>query len=1020
MLFRAILKFRLLILLALVGVVALGVYSYKKLPIDAFPDPTPVQVNIYTEAPGLSAEEVETLITIPVESAMNGLKDVQLVRSVSIPGLSYVSVYFKDGTDIYFARRLVMEKLLDVKERIPEGFNPVLGPNSTGLGNALIYVLRDTSGKYDNTELKSVYQQWIVRPLIMSVGGVEEIVQFGPEKAYLVVLKPERMLAYGVTLEEVIEALEKNNLIVGGGFLKAPQGDLVVRGIGRIFSKEDILNVPIKFDEEKGISVTVGDVAEVVEGEVPNRRGAFTMNGKEVVGNIVLKRIFENTKEVVDKVKKKLKEIQEILPEGIKIEHLYDQAYLTEKAVSTIQKALFSGILLVSIVTAFLLGNFRASLIVIASLPLTLLLAFIVMEILGMSGNLMTLGGLAIGIGMFVDSSVVVVENIYRHLSEKKEGFKFSIVLDSLLEVWKPVVFAVLIIVTVFSPIFVFESVEGKFFKPLALTLIIALLASLFVAFTFIPILAFYFLKAGKSSYSKLMLFIHKVYDRVLDISFRIRWTLVGATLVAFVGSLFLLTRIGTEFAPELEEGQVLVKAFLDPNVSLEEGIRVATAIEREAMKFPEVVRTFSTIGRAEKGEVADTNYIETWIILKPQEEWKSFKTRQEFNDILRERLSWLPASLSFTQPIKMRIDELLSGVKADVAIKVFGKDPEKLNEIADRIKEIVENTKGAVDVEKEVQAGRLQLRIKPKLEVLKRYGISVEEVLNWAQYTLGGKPVGELQKDTILFPIILSLPQDFKKDVSALASLPFTERDGKILTLGDVAELEVAKGLFVIRRENNVRFALVMFNVEGRDMGSVVNELREKIAKEVKLPKGYFITFGGQFENQERAMKRLSVAVPVSILIIFILLYLNYNSVRDALVVMLNVPFAVIGGIVALYISGFNLSVPSAIGFIAVFGIATLNGVVLVSYIKQLLQEYKDVREAVKRAAILRIRPILITAITTFIGLIPLLVITDIGSEIQKPLATVVVGGIITSTFLTLIILPAIYEWAYRRFPNA
>ncbi|WP_461829286.1 efflux RND transporter permease subunit, partial [Aquifex sp.] len=762
MFFRIILEFRLLILLSLIGVIALGVYSYKKLPIDTFPDPTPVQVNIYTEAPGLSAEEVETLITIPVESAMNGLKDVQLVRSASIPGLSYVSVYFKDGTDIYFARRLVMEKLLDVKENIPEGYNPIIGPNTTGLGNALIYVLRDTSGKYDNTELKSVYQQWIVRPLILSVGGVEDIVQFGPDKAYLITLKPERMLAYGVTLEEVIEALEKNNLIVGGGFLKAPQGDLVVRGIGRIFSKEDILNVPIKFDEEKGISVTVGNVAEVVEGEVPNRRGAFTMNGEEVVGNIVLKRIFENTKEVVDKVKKKLQEIQKILPEGIKIEHLYDQAYLTEKAVSTIQTALFSGILLVSIVTAFLLGNFRASLIVISSLPLTLLLAFIVMKLFGMSGNLMTLGGLAIGIGMFVDSSVVVVENIYRHLSEKKEGFKFSIILDSLLEVWKPVVFAILIIVTVFSPIFVFESVEGKFFKPLALTLIIALLASLFVAFTFIPVLSYYFLKAGKSSYSKLMLLIHKVYERVLDISFRIRWALVGATLVAFAGSLFLLTRIGTEFAPELEEGQVLVKAFLDPNVSLEEGIRVATAIEREAMKFPEVIRAFSTVGRAEKGEVADTNYIETWIILKPQDEWESFKTRQEFNDILRERLSWLPASLSFTQPIKMRIDELLSGVKADVAIKVFGKDPEKLNEIADQIKEIVENTKGTVDVEKEIQAGRLQLRIKPKLEVLNRYGMSVEEVLNWVQYNLGGKPVGELKRDTILFPIILRPPGAF------------------------------------------------------------------------------------------------------------------------------------------------------------------------------------------------------------------------------------------------------------------
>ncbi len=1015
--FRLILKFRLLVLIILVGVVVYGVYSYKKLPIDAFPDPTPVQVNIYTEAPGLSAEEVETLITIPIESVMNGLKDVKLVRSVSLPGLSYVSVFFKDGTDIYFARRLVMEKLPDARERIPEGFNPVMGPNSTGLGNALIYVIRDTSGKYTNEEIKSVYQQWVARPLIMSVGGVEEIVQFGPEKAYLIVPDPEKFLAYGITLEDVIEALERNNMLVGGGFYQSSEGDLVVRGLGRVHSKEDILRIPVKVDEERGVSVYVGDIASVVEGEVPNRRGAFTMNGEEVIGNIVVKRIYENTKEVVDKVKRKLEEIQKILPEGLVIEHLYDQAYLTEKAVSTIQKALLSGIVLVSIVTAFLMGNLRASLIVISALPLTLLIAFIVMKTTGMSGNLMTLGGLAIGIGMFVDSSVVVVENIYRHLSEKRDGLKFSVVLDSVLEVWKPVFFAVLIIVIVFSPIFVFESIEGKYFKPLALTLIIALLASLLIAFTFIPVLTYYFLKGGKEQYSRLMLLIHRIYDRVLEVSFKTRFLLLGGVVVSFILSLFLLSRIGTEFAPELEEGAVLVEAYMDPNVSLEEGIRIATAIEKAALKYPEVTKVYSTTGRAEKGEAVDVNYVETWILLKPQSEWKSFKSREEFNDLLRKDLAWLPASLSFTQPIKMRIDELLSGVKADIAIKVFGTDPEKLNEIADKVKEIAENTPGAVDVEKEIQAGRLQLRVKPKWEVLERYGISVEEVLNVIKYTLGGAEVGVLQQDTLLFPIIFSLPESFRGDLSRLKEIPLFERDGKILKFGDIAQLEVGPGLFVIRRENNIRFALVMLNVQGRDMGSLVNELRQKIEQEIKLPTGYFITYGGQFENQERAMKRLSVAVPVSIFLIFVLLYLNYNSVRDALVVMLNVPFAVIGGIIALYISGFNLSVPSAIGFIAVFGIATLNGVVLVSYIRSLLQEGLEVREAVKRAAILRIRPILITAITTFMGLIPLLVISDIGSEVQKPLATVVIGGIFTSTLLTLIILPAVYEWVYRRW---
>ncbi len=1014
---RQILKYRVLVLLAMVGIVVYGTYSYQKLPIDAFPDPTPVQVNIYTEAPGLSPEEIETLITVPIESVMNGIKDVELVRSVSMPGLSYVSVFFKEGTDIYFARRLVMEKLPDAKERIPEGFTPVMGPNTTGLGNALIYVLRDTSGKYSLEEIKSIYQQWLVRPIIMSVGGVEEIVQFGPDLAYLIVPDFDRFLAHGITFEDFVEALMKNNLIVGGGYYRTPEGEYVVRGIGRVFSVEDILRIPVKVDPEKGVAVFVKDVARVVVGEVPNRRGAFTMNGEEVQGNIVVKRIYENTKEVVDKVKEKLEEIKKILPEGLVIEHLYDQAYLTEKAVSTIQKALLSGVLLVSVITAFLLGNFRASLIVIASLPLTLLIAFIVMKVTGMSGNLMTLGGLAIGIGMFVDSSVVVVENIYRHLSEKKEGFKFSVIVDSVREVYRPVLFSVLIIVVVFLPIFVFESIEGKYFKPMALTLIIALLSSLLVAFTFIPVLTYYFLKPGKEVYNRLMSLIIALYERVLEISFKVRWGLVGTTLVAFVGSLFLLTRIGTEFAPELEEGSVIVIAFLDPNVSLEEGKRIATIIEKEALKFPEVVKAFSTVGRAEKGESVDVNYIETWVIMKPTEEWKTFRTREEFNAMLRERLEWLPAELEFTQPIKMRIDELLSGVKADVAIKVFGQDVQVLSEIAEKIEKIVEETPGSTGVYKEAQTGRIQLRITPNWEVLDRYGITAEELLSKVAYLLGGKQAGLLQKDTFLFPIHLSLPEEFRGDIERLKEIPLFEREGRLLTFGELAKIEEKEGIFVIRRENNIRFALVMTNVEGRDLGGFVKELKKKIEKEIDLPKGYFITYGGQFENQERAMKRLSVAVPVAILLIFIFLYLNYNSFRDALVVMLNVPFAVIGGILALYISGFNLSVPSAIGFIAIFGIATLNGVVLISYARSMLNEVENPKEAIKRAAVLRVRPILITATTTLVGLIPLLVITDIGSEVQKPLATVVVGGIFTSTLLTLVILPSVYEWAVRRF---
>ncbi|NPB07093.1 MAG: efflux RND transporter permease subunit [Aquificae bacterium] len=1015
--FELVLRYRMLVLLLLVGVVVYGFYSYRTLPIDAFPDPTPVQVNIYTEAPGLSPEEVETLITIPVESVMNGVKDVELVRSVSMPGLSYVSVFFKDGTDVYFARRLVLEKLQDVKENLPEGYVPVMGPNATGLGNVLIYVLRDTTGRYSLEEIKSIYQQWLVRPILMSVGGIEEIVQFGPELAYLIVPDFERFAAYGVTFEEFIEALKRNNLLVEGGFYKTPEGELVVRGLGKVRSVNEILNIPVKVDAERGLAVYVRDVARVVRGEVPNRRGAFTYNEQEMQGNIVVKRIYENTQEVVRKLRQKLKEIQSILPEGLKIERLYDQAYLTEKAVQTVEKALLEGIILVSLAMLVYLGNFRASLLVISSIPLTLLIAFIVMKHYGISGNLMSLGGLAIGLGLFADATVVVVENVYRHLSERKNENKLRVVLDAVREVWRPVFFAILIIAVVFTPIFTFESIEGKYFKPLALTVIFALMASLFVAFVFIPVLSYYLLKGGREEDTLFMRKIKAVYARILELSFRIRGLLVAGTVLAFIVSLFLLTRIGTEFTPELEEGAVLIEAYLDPNISLEESKKIAYAIEKTALEYPEVLYAFSTVGRAEKGEAVDVNYIETWVILKPHDEWETFKTRQEFNDILRKRLAWLPAELEFTQPIKMRIDELLSGVKSDIAVKIFGPDPKVLNELAEKVEKVVKTVKGATDVHKEEQTGRLQLRVEPKRDALARYGLTAEELLNVIRYTLGGAPAGTLQQDTYLFPIHLTLPDEYRNKIKRLGSIPLFERDGKLLTLGQLAELKKTEGLFVIRRENNIRYALVMANVEGRDLGSFVEELRKKIKEQVKLPTGYFITFGGQFESQQRAMKKLTVVVPLAILLIFLLLYLNYNSVRDALVIMLNVPFATIGGIISLYLSGFNLSVPSAIGFIAVFGIATLNGVVLVSYIRQMLQKIKDVTEAVKRAAMLRLRPILITATAASLGLVPMLLSKGIGSEVQKPLAVVVVGGIFTSTLLTLVILPAVYEWTVRRF---
>lgn len=1010
-----ILRYKFIVIFILFLIVGIGIYSFKSLPIDTFPDPTPVQVNIYTEAPGLSAEEVESLITKKVETSMSGIKDVTTVRSVSLPGLSYVSIFFKDGTDIYFARRLVMEKLSAMKGMLPPQYNPVMGPNSSGLGNVLFYAL--TSKTTPLTDLRAI-QEWKIRPLIMSVDGVEEISQWGPEKAFLVKPDPEKLLAHGLSLDDVMNAVEKGGGIAGGGFSKTPEGDLIVRSVGYYTSIEDIGNISIQSLD--GTVIKLKDIAKIEEGEVPNRRGAFTLNGKEVQGNIILKRVNTNTQELVAKLKERIEEVKKILPKDVDLKVIYDQSYLTQKAIFTIEKALLEGIILISIAMLFYLGNIRAAFLVVLSIPLTLLMAFIFMKNFDISGNLMSLAGLAIGIGLFADATVVVVENIYRHLHEtglsQTGESKNSIVSKSVKEVFKPVLFAILIITIVFLPIFSFESVEGKYYKPLALTIIFALISSLLVAFVFMPVMAYFILKPSKEEETKIMRYINDLYHRILYKLLRYPKAVISIVLTAFIFSLFLLSRIGTEFAPTLDEGAVLVKSFLNPNVSLQESKRVASFVEETAKSFPEVEDAFSNIGRAEKGEPEDVSYIETFITLKPYDQWKNFKTRQEFENALREKLKDFPGvSFSFTQPIQMRIDELLSGVKSTVAIKVFGDDLNKVNEIAFKIEDIVRNTKGSVDVETESQSGKLQLKITPKIDQLNRYNLKTEDILALVGKYFTGYEANQVKKELITFPVIVRLPEDYINDIEKIKNIPIQTKDGYLLTLSQVADLEITPGFFKIRHENGIRYGLVQSNLEGRDLGGFVQELKNKLNTHIKLPEGYFIQFSGQFENQERAMKRLSIIVPIAIFLIFVLLYVNYNSVKDALIVMLNVPFATIGGIVSLYISGYNLSVPAAIGFIAVFGIATLNGVVLISYIRQLLQEGLDIDKAIEKATRLRLRPILITATAASLGLIPILLTSDIGSETQKPIATVVIGGIFTSTMLTLLILPIVYKTFYR-----
>ncbi|WP_297887032.1 CusA/CzcA family heavy metal efflux RND transporter [Sulfurihydrogenibium sp.] len=1011
-----ILSNRILVLISLIFIVGFGFYSYKTLPVDTFPDPTPIQVNIYTEAPGLSAEEVESLITKKVETVMSGIKDVTGVRSVSIAGLSQVTVFFKDGVDIFFARRLVMEKLNEVESILDQNYKPVLGPNASGLSFVMFYVL--DSDKYTLSELKSI-ERWKVRPLLKSVDGVEDIMEWGPDKAYLIRPDYNKMIAYNLSLNDLIQQLKEGAGVAGGGYGIINGRDLVLRGIGFIKSVDDIKNITVKSAD--GFYIKVSDIADVEVGEVPGRRGIFSLNGEESQGNIVVKRTFTNTKEVIANVYKKLQDVNKVLPEGVNLKVIYDQAYLIDKAIHTVEKALIEGIVLVTLAMIFYLGNFRTALVVVVSIPITLLIAFVFMKQAGISGNLMSFAGLAIGMGLFADASVVVIENVYRHLhhnlefSKSKSG-KLEVLSLSVKEVFRPVVFAVFVIAMVFIPIFSFESVEGKYYKPLATTIIFALFASLFVAFVFMPVLAYYFIKAEKEEETKIMKFITDKYQQILRFTLKYSKAVIASVVVAFLISIGLLTRIGTEFAPVLDEGALLVKTYLDPNITREESKNVASFVEKTAKSFPEVKDAFTLIGRAEKSDPEDINYMETFITLKPYNEWKTFKEKSQLEDALRKKLEELPgAKFSFTQPIQMRIDELLSGVKSTVAIKVFGDDLEVLNEIGNQIESVVKKTPGSIDVEMEVSKGKLQLKIFPKRDQLAKFNLTVEQLLKIIEEAIAGIEVNNLREGLISYPIIMKIPDKDINDIERFLNIPILSTENKIVTLSQVVDIEISEGFFKIRHENGQRYALVQANLKGRDLGSFINELRQNINSSVKLPEGYYIQFAGQFENQERAMKKLSIVIPIVIFLIFIILYINYNSVKDSLIVMLNVPFAVIGGIVALYISGFNLSVPAAIGFIAVFGIATLNGVVLISYIRQMLEEGKGIDKAIEIATKLRLRPILITATAASLGLVPILITSDVGSETQKPIATVVIGGIFTSTMLTLLILPAVYKLFYR-----
>lgn len=1030
---------RLLVILALLAATVGGYLILPRLSLDAFPDVTNVQVTVNTEARGLASEEVEQLITYPIEAVMYAMPDVEEVRSISKSGLSVVTVVFKEGTDIYFARQQVFERLQAAREQIPEGVGtPEMGPNTSGLGQVFQYILRsDNPDKYGITELRSI-NDWLVKLLLTPVNGVTDVLSFGGEVLqYQIQLVPSRLLSLGLTVDDVKEAIEANNRNAGGWFMDRGAEQLVIRGVGFVRGGrdglQDIAQIPLK--EKDGVVVRVGDVAKVdFGGEI--RQGAVSMTSKdaagkpvalgEVVTGIVLKRLGANTKSTIDGIKERLPVIQKALPAGVVIEPVYDQADLVEHAVGTVSKALVEAFVLIVVVLLLFLMNLSATLLVLISVPISIGLALMAMAYWGISANLMSLGGLTIAIGMMVDGSVVMMENIFSHLGHRREGeargedggYRLRIQ-EAAKEVGRPVFFAVLIIIVVFAPLFSLEGVEGKLFQPMAMSIVLAMIASLMVALVVIPALATVVFRRGVTErHSPLLKPLERLYRRVLPSALGSRKLVIGSAVGLLAMAMSLVPFLGTEFVPELEEGTLNIRVTLAPSASLTTALEVAKKLERKVIAFPEVTYVSSRIGRPELGgDPEPVSNIELLVGLKPVAEWTSAGNRKELQEAMEKEFSVHPGLLfSFSQPIASRVDELLSGVKAQLAIKLFGPDLGVLAKKGSEIETLVKGIPGTRDVAMEQIAGEAQLVIVPDRTKLARFGISVSQVMDLVSDAIGGVTAGQVIKGNERYDIYIRLGARYRENPEAIADLILQSPNGSWVRLGDVAKVGIDSGPPQIRRDDVQRRVVIQANVEGRDMGSVVAEIDQKIGAQIEMPPGYSVVFGGQFENQRRAQAKLMIVVPISLGLIFLLLFFAFGSVGQAMLIMINVPLALIGGIVALFVSGQYLSVPGSIGFIALFGVAVLNGVVMVNAINQNLLGGMRVEEAIIRGALSRLRPVLMTASIAALGLIPMLLSNGIGSEVQKPLATVVVGGLVSATLLTLVVLPVAYPLFSKR----
>lgn len=1020
----------LLVLVTTIVVFGAGVWSYLQLPVDAYPDISPALVQVFTETEGLAPEEVEQLVTYPIEVALNGLPGLERIRSVSNFGLSVVNVYFDEGTDIYFARQLVNQRLQEARDQIPEGLgDPGMGPISSGLGQILFYYLDADPTRYSLEELRTI-QDWIVKRNLQTVRGVTEVLSIGGHvRQYQVIVRPEALRQYDLTLHEVLEAVEANNLNVGASFLEVAKEEYIVRSIGLATGLEDIQNITIVARD--GTPIRVADIADVALGpEI--RRGLVTRNGEgEVVVGFVLKLLGTNTSTVIESVSERLEQIRSALPEGVDIVPYYEQSTLVQRATGTVTSALWQGLVLVVLVLALFLGNLRSSVIVAISLPFSILLTFTLMGQLGISANLMSLGGLAIGIGMMVDAAIVVVENVFRWLQDDPDPKepKIHLVGRAAREVGRPIFFAISIVIIVFLPLFTLQGVEGTMFRPLAYTIALAMLGSLVFSLTVAPVLAAALLPrrppteeapqgAPKPDGVRWVRYVEDRYRIALAWALDHPRQVGGGTVVLVLLGLTAFPFLGKEFIPTLNEGTLLVRATMAPSIALTESTATIQRIEREFMKFPEVTQVVSRIGRGEIGAHSDpVNNSEIFVDLLPPDEWTTADNRDELVQAMQASLGEMPGvQLNFTQPIAAAVDELLTGIKAQIAVKLFGDDLDVLLEKAGEIATALGEVEGASEVQVDQVTGQPQLRVELDRRALARYGLSVEHVQREIQAAIGGAPAGQVFEGERRWTIYVRYEESRRARPSDVRSLLLDTPDGGRVPVEQVATIETLVGPRQISREDNQRFITIQLNVRGRDIGSFVSDARERISGEVNLPPGYLLTFGGQFELAQAANRRLAVVVPVTVLLIFGMLFVSFNSVKEALLIILNVPLALVGGLLALFATGLSLSVPASVGFIALFGIAVENGLVLITYFNQLhTQEGLSIREAVERGAVLRLRPVLMTAATTTLGLIPLLLATGPGSEVQRPLAVAVVGGLVTSTALTLLVLPVLYRWMHR-----